>query len=203
MRTAWRTKLVAVAAALVVALLAACGGGDDDDNPSTTAQPTTTGTATATNAGNDATATEEPDDEETATATPDDGGNGGDGELNACELLTNEEIEAVVGTGVADGEAIDADPLHNCRWADEGYFVDLSVIFTDPVQAADYYEGTGGETEEEIDGIGEKAKYTIDAEIVILEGSYTVAMSVYSITFAESALEPSKDLASKVVDRLP
>lgn len=194
-----RTKLIMLAGVLAVAMLLVACGGDDDAKTSTTTQQTAAPTSAGTTA---ATATPEAGDD-TATATPDEGGGGGGTEINACALLTNDEISEEVGTEATDGVPIDADPLHNCLWQGDGFTVNLDVITTDPDTAAEYYEGTGGETELQVDGIGEKARWTTDSEIVVLEGSVTLVISSLSVHYTDASLEPTKRLAAKAVARLP
>jgi hypothetical protein len=109
-------RLLAFTAALTaMLLLAACGGDDDDDG--------------ATSSSGDTPATE---------ASGGDGDEDGDGEasgsgasadlseVDACSLLTREEVEAAVGNSVEDGAE---DFGISCAWDSEPEVTSVSVYF--------------------------------------------------------------------------
>jgi hypothetical protein len=95
-------RRVLVIGALAALALAACGGDDGDS-----------GSSPSGNGGNGGNGTAD---------APSSGG----GDVDACELLTTEEVEAAVGNPVADGRA---DIANSCNWdADTGFYAGTLVL---------------------------------------------------------------------------
>jgi hypothetical protein len=206
--TSWKTKLLALACVLALALMVAACGDDDDLTPNLTATPA----STADDGGDDG-----GDDDPTATDEGDDGDDdGGDEEtpnfeeqgdlLNACELITKDEVEATLG-----GPSEEPDPSYigefsDCSWEglDFSYSVSISVLQSGR-EAAELLYGLGAEDYEEVDGLGEEAQWS-DGFLDVLEGDYNISMTIFIFSSDiddTQKLEQAKALAAKALDRLP
>ena len=199
-RTADRGLVAALVVALVVVLLlAACGGnGEESTTPAAGTQAATPAETPAESPATTPAATEEP------------GGNGGQvssGEIDPCALLTKEEVEAAVGTSVTEPEGSVEQQFAECDFNDpdapDWLIVGVSVFtLEDKDQARDSFE-LGSGSWETVTGIGDDA-YWADAlnSLEVLKGRYDISIDV-APTDGKDDLAIAKELAAKVVDRLP
>ena len=205
LRTAARSVLATIVCLLLVlALVAACGGGDNDD---------------ATDA-NEPTATQEQDDtfgsgDESLTEADeaDDSGLDGGEPVDACALLSADEVEAIVGSPVTL-EPDDLPPNYRCYYEtenineDQGYGfeqVAVSVLAVGPEAAEVSYDLSSSIATEEIPGIGEKAQWlgSLVAELEFLDGPYHVSLIISGFGEKQKQQAIAIDLATIIDDRLP
>ena len=185
-------------------LLAACGGDDEESTPSAsgTQAPVQTRTpaGTETPVGTPAAgATQTP----AATAEP------SAGAIDPCALLTKAEVEAAIGTSVTEPEPEEVANLVACSYNDPETpifsLVSVTVLIGgDANEAKDVYELAKGNAAdaETVAGIGDDAFWDgILNGLEILKGKYDVRIDVSPDGLDE--LTAAKDLAAKVVDRLP
>lgn len=176
---------------LALAVLAACGGGDDD--------------------GDDGIA------EAADVAGGDDGeSGGGDGEIDGCDLLTQDDAAAMLGETPQrqpdDGLGGDA-VLAECTWIVEhetGFKMALIHVFNGPqFFAPEVYAEE--ETFEKVDGVGEDAFMwgsPLGLDIQILVDDVTVALGASGFNTDDPGYNPATvrerllAQAEKVVDRL-
>lgn len=209
-----RTWLLAPLMALLGALMlfAACGGGDDDDSSSDDGDSEPTATEAASDgdgddgddgdAESDATPTEDAGDDE-GDDEGDDGGSGGADE--ACALLTDVEVEFILGGAVTDPEPSDFDPFFSCLWQTEDFslFRTLSVgVYRDNEDAVEaYYELTTDA--EEVVGLGDRAQWSSDfiMQVEVLEGNCDLTISISGLD-EEEARNGAIGLAERALGRL-
>ena len=201
-----RLPLRALGALLLLAtsglfLLAACGGdGEEAATPAGTRAPAATETAAGaqTPAGT-------PLATRTATATPQPSG----AAVDPCSLLTKAEVEAAIGTSVTEPEPEEAANLVTCSYNDPETpifsLVSVSVLIgEDADQASDVYElaKDNAADAQTVGGLGNDAFWdSVLNGLEVLEGKYDVRIDVSPDGGDELAI--AKDLAAKVVDRLP
>lgn len=122
-------------------------------------------------------------------------------ELDACALLTANEVALAIGVPVDEGEPFDAPPFYDCEWSGEGGGVNLSVFGAERTEVESYFE-IGHEGDERVDGAGEEAFWDDEREILeALSGNYSVTVS--SVGSATLTLEAAANLADIVISRLP
>ena len=174
-------------------VIAACGGDDESGGSEATASR-----AEATDG------TEPTGGDEEPSPTEDDSGNGGGGEIDACSLLTDDEIEAVLGTpvtGAPDSDGVEQ--FSGCTWEGEGLaIVRVSVLSASKEEVTAYFEFAKNDSEA-VDGLGDGAQWndlTKSLEILVDDNTDV------SITVAGSESDEKQtaiDLADKVLNRLP
>jgi len=186
--TVWLSKRMAVfltVVALAALVLAACGGDDDYDSGGDTG-PTAT----------------EVDDAGGGDDSGDDSGGNGD-VVDACALLTEEEVGAVLGTSVPVGEPQNFDPFFGCSWITETFdSADISVTVGDAGESL--YEFNNDDAEE-IDGLGDRAQYLTGllGLLEVLKGDYYLSVSVNSFEMEDDDIrDASIELAEHAVARL-
>jgi hypothetical protein len=191
--SAWKRLCVPLFAALALALVVACGG--DDDEPSVTQQPGVSATATQ-DAGDDG------GDEE--TDAPDDTGNASGEAIDACALLTDDEVFAVVGETAPGDLTIDED-TSACFWTR----VDPETRVTTEVELiviAGIFDSDFMIDGEPVEGLGNEAVWSEGAGIVdALVDNYSVQV-FYTPVMGEDNEDYKNTtigLMEKVLDRLP
>jgi hypothetical protein len=218
-----RRAFLALLSALLAALLvfASCGGGGDDDDSGDSDEPV------ATDEQGDSDSDDEEDTEDEDGPTPEDGDDdeedadeptpedegdddddeegGGGGEIDACALITPEEIEDITGLDVGQGENSDFDPFFSCNFSTETFdSVQVSVYHASEDEVEAYYELT--QDAEEVDGIGERAQFGGLLNLLeVLQGEYDLSIGISAPGTIEDSetLDMSKELAAIVLDRLP
>jgi len=183
---------IILAVATLALLLAACGGGNDDDNGGDTADPTATTAADVT--------------EEEPTQAGTSGGDGGDAEVDACSLVTQDEAEAALGAATGAGTAENTPPFFGCRYETEDFdSVSVSVLAYDDASQAEggYQLAIDINDYPELDGLGDRA---YDGRpltgVTVLSGRYEVDVDV-SGEDSDADFETAKQLAAAAIDRLP
>ena len=181
-------------------VIAACGGDNEESTPSTQASGTPAATGTRTATGTPAAqATQTP----AATAGP------SGAAIDPCSLLTKAEVEAAIGTSVLEPQREDIANLVTCSYNDPEApifrIVSVSVLIGENAdQASDVYElaKDNAADAETVGGIGNDAFWdSVLNGLEVLEGKYDVRIDVSPDGGDELAI--AKDLAAKVVDRLP
>jgi len=181
-------------------VIAACGGDNEESTPSTQASGTAAATGTRTATGTPAAqATQTP----AATAGP------SGAAIDPCSLLTKAEVEAAIGASVTEPEPEAAANLVACSYNDPETPIFSLVSVTvfiggDANEASDVYELTkdNAADAETVGGIGNDAFWdSVLNGLEVLEGKYDVRIDVSPDGGDELAI--AKDLAAKVVDRLP
>ena len=173
-----RRVLTASATALVVAtLLTACGGSDAASTASSSAPASASATASATSP------------ESTASGSPIG--------PNPCEVLTNDEIAAILGSDPGAGVR-DTDPS-GCTWAGG---LAMSVAPASPtVDAQLLMTNAGAPGVQELEGVGENAAYADfkDKGIVLLVAQQAgMQVGIYATTDVQKA----SALAQAVLDKV-
>lgn len=189
--------LLAVTAALVV-LVTACGD-DDSDSSGGNGRPA-------------------------ATATSSQSGDTKDGGYNPCDLLTKEEVEAVLGEAIDEPEkSITGNPLGQtlCMYgaaAETSFgYVQVSVIREKDImeslrktgQTAKklYTEGKalfGAGKVQDVSGVGDAA-YREGSSLTVLSGTtlFTVSANIKGTKPADLSTDVLKSLAEKALPRVP
>ncbi|MEX0683295.1 MAG: hypothetical protein WD904_08195 [Dehalococcoidia bacterium] len=193
-------RLVLVLGLLAVAalLLAACGGGDDDDDAGDDGGATATETGATDDSGDDG-------GDASGDGSGDDGGDDSGSDFDACTLLTQDEVERVIGPA-DEGLNQNFDPIFSCLWsADAGGMDYLSVgVFAGSDQELGaFFELT--EDGEEIQGLGEGAQFSesFGTLEVLVDGYYvTVNVSMFERE-PDEVRDITTGLAERVLGRLP
>ena len=190
-------KLVVGILALSVVFvgLAACGG-DDSEEVSTVAPPQATQEVV----------TEEPEATEGPQATEASEGEEAVSGVDACELVTRDEAEAVLGASVGEPTREDTPPISACSYETADFdSVSVSVLtYDDSDQAEEGFQiAIDINDYPEVSGIGERA---YDARpisgVTVLKGRYELDVDV-NLEGSEADFEAAKELAATAVERLP
>lgn len=194
-----RTAMTSIALAMLM-LSAACGGDD---------AATSGGRATA------------PDDvadtaDETPPGSTDDGGTtttpaSPGGSLDACETLSEAELEAALEVALEPGRSVGSLPDgHICfyQFADSLSGGNVSITLVRGVTAQTYFDGwfEPGDPTEPAD-VGDQATVLVDdlqSNIIVLSGDALVAIDVVHAipTALDGSGEPLIELGRRAVDRL-
>ena len=197
----FRPLLITMAAALTLAILG-CGGGDSDGDTVTSTTPSATQAPASTGA---ATGSTGPAEQPAAVPTS---GNQGSGTLvDACSLLTAQEVSEALAQEVAEGKpslAGNAD-ASACEWSGGSVSAILEVLTEG---GAAWYEsvnfGQDDEPDKEpVEGIGDKAVFDDIGVLDVLEGDKMLSLQIILFFSEVDELEAAKVLAEIVLDRLP
>lgn len=180
-----------IAILTMVLLLGGCGGGVDGADTTapigTVATDTQDTVATDTTAVNATTGASQSNDSMPV--------------VDACSLLTSDEVAEVLGEG-GESSAGDTPPFYSCQWENGTGLILLGVVsFADADTARasfDVYSATG-----DVDGVGDRAVYNDITEVAALSGSFVVSFDVATFADEETARSQAKDLALLVIPRLP
>jgi hypothetical protein len=180
-------------AVLLALTLTACGAaGDPVDTDSTTPTP-----------GNGA-ATGQPD----ATAPPSVTDGPSSADIDACALVTQDEVESIVGMPVGAPEPEDAPPpFFSCRYEDDEILpvVKVSIIASESADDAVSLFELGADQYPAVEGLGDRAyrSQPID-EITVLAGRYELSVGLYFVSEDDDAeFEMAREIAELVLPRLP
>ncbi len=169
--------------------LSACGG----DNGGESATPG--GTATAPSGGGSA-----------SSPTTDTGAPTGGETINACDLLTQEEVAAVLGSQPREGERSDSPPFYFCTFETEGFEqLDLSVVVFPSADDARvlYEEALDTNDYPEIEGLGDRAYDSRPiGDVTAQKGKFEVGVDILTED-DEADFQAAIELAGKALDRLP
>ena len=198
-----RTKSVLLATVLsllavgIILLLAACNGGGGGEE-STGDQTTPTEQETQAPAE-----TEEPEEEVAG------------GDIDPCALVTKEEVETAVGASVLEPQREDFANLFTCSYNDPDTpivrTVSVNVIVAEQEdQARDSYEMFKdlAADAEAVAGIGDEAFWDsivkgLDVRLEVLKGKYDISIKIDLSPDGGDALAIAKELAAKLLGRLP
>lgn len=130
--------------------------------------------------------------------------------LDACSLLTKEEVEAVIGKTVNPVRTATSTDLFSCAYEDPEhkpqYFIAVTVFASTPSAAKGLHEATkgGGRDQVPITGLGDDAYWdeTLGGDLYVLKGKYAASMSVSALDIEEPQ-EAAEALAPKLLARLP
>ena len=186
--------------------LAACGGNDPSSDGSTAnSSPPTEVDAQApgTTDALDARANDPPASGDLAADdAPPAGDLGAEGSaVDACTLLTDEEVEAILGDS-ASAEPEVSPPFYGCRWSTGALSsVSVDVIsWANPDIAQSSFDFYLGDVTP-VDGIGDGALYNELVDLAFIIDSYEVTIDVTGE--APAARDHARELAPKVISRLP
>lgn len=165
--------IVAVALTAGTLLAAACGGGDNGGDDGADASPAATATLDAEPTSADA--------EDTPASDP-------AIELNACDLVSEQDIEAAIGAPVGEGTPEQAANLFTCSYADPEFpafsIAGVAVLVADNNDdAKEIYElaKSNAAGVQEVNGVGEAAYWDdVLASMQIVDGRYEVSVDVAS-----------------------
>lgn len=226
-----RPGIALAALCLCSALLMACGGdgdGDDDETPNQGVTITSAATPAATQPPDSATggqtgsqtgASSEP----TAPASgspeatgPNGAAGSGENDLDVCTLISQEEVEAVIGEPAGTPEFVPADEAFtaamdlaggDCVFRAEDITPEIGVTvlrWGDAATAEESFE-LGLQPESELDGPGDRAASTQPiGDLAVLSGRYELLIDIYFVSEdAEAELGMATEIAELVVSRLP
>jgi len=190
------TAVLGLSAVGLVLLLAACGGGGGKDS----AEDQTTPTEQKTQA---------PAEQETQapapTEEPPDVAAGGD--IDPCALVTKVEAEAILGASVGEPKPLVAPPVFDCTYDTSDFDrVGVSVvIFTsEDVAAGSFQSDIDTNGYQEVDGVGDRAYRSEPIfNITFQKGRYEASITVNAGLEDDEEFALAKDLAEKVLARLP
>ena len=193
---------------VVVLLLAACGGNGEES----TAPAGGTQAATQTPAESPAT---------TPAATEEPGGDGGQvsGEIDPCDLVTQEEAETLVGHSLPEPDKRTVGPFDSCMYSGASLVDLVQVQVGSDVWSESEFDDSMVEGAKMFDieakpvsGLGDKA-YWLEGILWVLKGdvAFNLMVSNAELTDPEKddevlqqeALAVTTDLAKKVLERLP
>ena len=181
----------------ILLLLAACGGGDGEGGSGSGSN------ATATSAEETDGAEPTGEDGESSPTGASSGVNGGSGEIDACALLTDAEVEAVLGTPASGSPEADLGAIQGCRWEPGGLLLVTVSVFRGSKEEVEAYFEFSQANSDSVEGIGQKAHYndiTKSLEVLVDdETDVTVAVVNADIDEKQAAI----DLAEMVINRLP
>ena len=206
-----RTKSVLLATVLsllavgIILLLAACnGGGGGEESTGDQTSPTEQETQAPAEQETQAPAeTEEPEEEVAG------------GDIDPCALVTKEEVEAAVGASVLEPQREDFANLFTCSYNDPDTpivrTVSVNVIVAEREdQARDSYEMFKdlAPDAEAVAGIGDEAFWDsvvkgLDVRLEVLKGKYDISIKIDLSPDGGDALAIAKELAAKLLGRLP
>jgi hypothetical protein len=211
-----KMTLLLFAGLLAMALIQAACGGDDDDGSSEDSEATVTA-ADKTDEEDDDDPTEVPPEEgdegEGDEATPTEDEEGGDGDegsatgknVDACTLLTQEEVNTAMGVEMQVGEPQNLDPVFSCQWTGPALeSVGVSVLYGTEDALNTYYDLA--EDSEQVEGLGNRAQWSVGILnfIEVQTDEYVLDVVVNS---AELEDEQTKtiaiDLAELTLERVP
>jgi hypothetical protein len=199
-RTAGVLARSLVAAALLVAA-SACGGDDAGDTP---VVETTDADGAATATTDTETATTDADGSETTVAS---GSPAGD-EIDVCALVTEEEVEAIIGMAAGPAQPEEsAPPFFGCRYEEEGLSqtVTIGLLAWNDADEAESSFDFGADQYPAVEGIGDRAynSQPID-DLSVLAGRYELSVGLYFVSDDDEAeLAMAIELAQLALDRLP
>ncbi len=133
------------------------------------------------------------------------GGGGGGGEglagLNACQLLTPEEIQGVIGSGVMPGVQQDSTGQTECDWTgttDQAAAVSLSVAAYDDSL---WQAGASSPRSKPVSGLGDAAYqgWPTSVTLNVKVKGYAVTIGVVSFSLADTVIDDDDAALAKIV----
>ena len=175
----------------IALLVGACSAGGSGGTPSA---------ADAGNGGGGAGASSAP----AATSDSAGGGGGGGGGLaglNACQLLTPDEIQGVIGSGVMPGVQQDSTGQTECDWngtTDQAAAVSLSVATYDDSL---WQAGASSPRSKPVSGLGDAAYqgWPTSVALNVKVKGYAVTIAVVSFSLANTVIDDDDTALAKIV----
>lgn len=134
------------------------------------------------------------------------GGGAGISSINACSLLTKDEIKQALGADVKDGVPGSTDTQVSCTWDQavdgQGPSVGVTVSVYDDVIWQTFSKAQGATP---VSGLGEAAfsGYPHDGDISIKQGGYQIDIGIVDFRADQSRVHPSDTtFANLVLGRL-
>ena len=196
-------SLVLVLTVVVLGTAAACGGDDDDggESDSTTPAPT------------------QEDGDATVNPTPNEGEDDGNSDVaagvDACDLLTQEEVGAALGTAAAAPQRGASGPYETCTWNTEEISLKFVIVQVHSgVSREEFLEQQQttatllDEDSIDVDGLGDAA-YEMGGFLYAHEGDFELVLTNILGLNAEDpdeaaqALEINSGLMEAALSRLP
>jgi hypothetical protein len=183
-------RTIAVLLALTLTACGAAGDTVETDAPAPTA--------------GDGAATGQPD----ATAPPSVTDSQPSADIDACALVTQDEVESIVGMAVGAPEPEDAPPpFFGCRYEDDEILpvVTVGIIASESTDDAVSLFEFGADQYPAVEGLGDRAyrSQPID-EITVLAGRYELSVGLYFVSEDDDAeFEMAREIAELVLSRLP
>ena len=193
----FRPPIMTIAAAVTLFVLG-CGGGDNDADtvtatvPSATQAPASTGAAT----GSTGPAAQ-------PTEVPASSNQGSGASVEACSLLTAQEVSEALAQEVAEGKPSLATNANAsaCEWSGGSVSAILEVLTQG---GAAWYDSVNfGQEDEPVEGIGDKAGFDDIGVLDVLAGDKMLSLQIILFFSDVDELEAAKSLAQRVLDRLP
>lgn len=133
---------------------------------------------------------------------------GAGGAIDACALLTKDEVEAVIGMPVGSPQPEESPPpFSGCRYEEDGLtqIVSIGVVAWNDVDEAEASFEFGADQYAAVEGLGDRAynSQPID-DVTVLAGRYELSVGLYFVSDDDEAeLEMARELAATALDRLP
>jgi hypothetical protein len=202
--TLWKTRALGLAAVLAVGMLvAACGGSD--------AKPGTSATVAPTSGGDTTSPTPSPSPSAAATTTTATATTVGSpaGAVDACSLLTVDEVSATIGEAVGDGKLGSHPPDYVCTWKSAIGLGEVSIeVYTEfgggskELAVAHYDRADAGS--EQVSGLGEKAHWVpSNKTFEVLVANYDLQVIAVDVRAGADLKLETEALAMKALGRLP
>ena len=126
--------------------------------------------------------------------------------VDACSLLTTEEVGAAIGkpvTPVTETTGQAASCAYHDATHQPNKFLSLIVYTLTPSQAKGVFEGTkgGGRDQVAVPGIGDDAYWDKIFGLSVLKGRYEIGITVTD--YSVDGLKVARTLAPKLLSRLP
>jgi hypothetical protein len=193
----FRSLLITVAAAVTLVILG-CGGGDGEGDTTGDTIPSATQAPASTDAATGSTGpTAQPTD------VPASGNQGSGASVEACSLLTAQEVSEALAQEVAEGKPSLATNANAsaCEWSGGSVSAILEVLTEG---GAAWYESVNfGQEDEPIEGIGDKAGFDDIGVLDVVEADRMLSLQIILFFSEVDELEAAKSLAQIALDRLP
>jgi hypothetical protein len=124
--------------------------------------------------------------------------------VDPCQLVTQQEVDAVAGTPLAAGQPA-GNPVESCTWtgAPTGPLGQVEVFVGDGAKKfLDIDRDVLGHSFTSVAGLGDEA-YAEDDAIFVRKGVIWVALRLTRLNDSRANDAPLKELASRIVTRLP
>jgi len=198
-----RKPLLGFILTLAILLMFAACGGDDDDAGEIDSDPTAT---------EDAGGGEETADGDEGNGSGDDGDDSGSdddgglaGTIDACSLLTPDEITLVLGDGAGEGDAQTFADTYTCVWLGAGSDSITVTVLTGNASGLDAYYDQLYLGAEDVGGLGDRAswqEFFVGGVVAVRLDDSVVELSVLTDETGDDAKDLTTGLAERVIGRL-
>ena len=123
--------------------------------------------------------------------------------VDACALLTDVEVQALLGA-VVPGAPENVEPLFfGCRWDTDLATVSIDVISHGDAEAARASFDTFLGDNEKIEGVGDAALSNILTDIAFISGAYEVTIYLGADLDEAAKAQSVREIALTIIPRLP